>query len=165
MVYLIVCAAAVIADVFVKQWIVLNVPPGTVRPFIPGLISITHVNNFGAAFSILQNMRWLFVLATCLFIAAAVWAYITKKVTYPLGVWALTGIMAGAVGNCIDRLRFGYVVDMFNFDFINFAVFNVADVFICLGTFVFCVYLLFFYEKKEAIRPRADGDKDEKAER
>ncbi len=165
MIYLIVCAAAVIADVFVKQWIVQNLDPGAAMPFIPGLISLTHVRNFGAAFSILQNMRWLFVFATCLFIAAAVWAFVTKKVTYPLGLWSLTAIMAGAVGNCIDRLKFGYVVDMFNFEFFEFAVFNLADVFICVGTFMFCIYLLFLYEKKEVLRFRPDGDKDEKAER
>lgn len=152
MIYLLVCAAVVIADFFVKQWVVLNISPWTVRTFIPGLLSITYVKNYGAAFSMLQNMHWLFVLSTVLFVSAACWAYFTKKVTYPLGLWSLASIMAGAIGNCIDRLKYGYVVDMFNFDFINFAIFNIADIFICCGTVLFCIYLIFLYEKKETYR-------------
>ena len=164
MIYLIACAIAVTADQLLKHWVVLNIKPGTVRPLLPGLLSITNVQNFGAAFSILQNMRWLFVAANGIFIVLALWAYFKKKVTYTFGRWSLAAIMAGSIGNCIDRIKVGYVVDMFSFDFINFAIFNIADCLIVGGTILFCIYLFFFYEKKEPQKLPVKGDDDENAE-
>ncbi len=162
MIYLIACAAAVVLDQLLKRWIVLNVSPGSIRPFIPGLMSLTYVKNYGAAFSILQNMRWLFIVTAGIFIAAAVWAYLNKKVTSRFGLWAITSIVAGAVGNAVDRLMTVYVVDMFSFDFMNFAIFNLADCFITVGVVLFCVYLFFFYEKKESKKLPVKGKADEK---
>lgn len=159
MLYLIVCTAIVILDQWFKGWVAANIELGTWRVFLPGILRLTHARNHGAAFSILQNMRWLFVVITAAFVITAVWAYIKKKVTYPLGLWSLTALTAGAVGNLIDRLRYGYVVDMFETEFMNFAVFNVADCFITVGGIMFCLYLLFFYEKKElGVLPKKDED-------
>jgi Lipoprotein signal peptidase len=102
-------------------------------------------------------MRWVFIAATVLFIAMALWAYFTKKVTYPLGLLSLAFVLGGAIGNCIDRLRYGYVVDMLNFEFMDFAIFNIADSFICVGSLIFCIYLFFLYEKKEPIGLQVKG--------
>lgn len=163
MIYLIACAAAVTADQLLKRWIVLNVIPGSIRPFIPGLMSITYVKNYGAAFSILQNMRWLFIITAVIFVGVAVWAYLKKKVTSRFGLWAITCIVAGAVGNAVDRLMTVYVVDMFSFDFMNFAIFNLADCFITVGVALFCIYIFFLYEKKEFRKHPVKGKANEKA--
>ena len=73
-----------------------------------------------------------------------------KKVfTHPFGVASLSVVLAGAVGNLIDRAFFGYVTDMFNFLFMRFAVFNVADICVVCGGIAFCIYFLFFYDKLE----------------
>lgn len=157
MIYLIVCAAIVFVDQMFKNWIVLNIEPYTYRGLLPGVLSLTNVKNYGAAFSILQHMRWVFIAATVLFIAMALWAYFTKKVTYPLGLLSLAFVLGGAIGNCIDRLRYGYVVDMLNFEFMDFAIFNIADSFICVGSLIFCIYLFFLYEKKEPIGLQVKG--------
>lgn len=157
--YLISCAAIVLLDQWFKGWVVANIDPGTWKVFLPGVLRLAHVQNYGAAFSMLQNMRWLFVVITVAFVATVIWAYIKKRVTYPFGLWSLTALTAGAIGNFIDRLRFGYVVDMFETEFMNFAVFNIADCFIIVGGILFCVYLLFFYEKKESgIGPKKGKD-------
>jgi signal peptidase II len=74
----------------------------------------------------------------------------------PLGTWSLCVVTGGALGNFIDRAVNGYVVDMFEFDFIDFAIFNVADVFITVGGILFCLYLLFVHEKKE----QKEGERD-----
>jgi len=162
--YLIVCTAIVIADQWFKSWVVLNIEPGTWRAFLPGILRLTHTQNSGAAFSMLQNMRWLFVVITVAFVITVIWAYINKRVTYPFGLWSLTALTAGAVGNFIDRLRFGHVVDMFETEFMNFAVFNIADCFITVGGILFCIYLLFFYEKKELGNSPKKGKDDEKGQ-
>lgn len=165
MIYLIACAVAVIADQLLKRWIVLNVSLGSVKPFIPGLLSITYVKNYGAAFSILQNMRWLFIVTALIFVSAAIWAYLNKKITSRFGLWAIAAIVAGALGNAIDRLMTVYVVDMFSFDFMNFAIFNLADCFITIGVVLFCIYIFFMYEKKEGrkqpIKQPIKGEADE----
>ncbi len=164
MVFLIFIAAVVSADLWFKNWIIANIIPGTWKAFLPGVLRLTLVHNFGAAFSIMQNMRWLFVAATLVLIAAAVWAFLKKKVTYPLARWSLSAVVAGAIGNCIDRIRFGYVVDMFETEFMSFPVFNIADCFITVGGIIFCIYLFFFYEKKELGRLPDKGKNDEKTD-
>jgi len=162
--YLTVCAAIVLLDQWFKGWVVANIEPGTWKAFLPGILRLTHVQNHGAAFSMLQNMRWLFLVITVAFIVTVIWAYLKKMVTHPFGLWSLTALTAGAVGNFVDRLRFGYVVDMFETEFMNFAVFNIADCFITVGGILFCVYLLFFYDKKESATGRKKGKDDENHE-
>lgn len=164
MLYLIACIAIVVFDQWFKGWVVSNIAPGTWKVFLPGFLRLTHVRNYGAAFSILQNMRWLFVLITIVFVVTVFWAYLKKKVNYPLGLWSLTALTAGAVGNLIDRLRFGYVVDMFETEFMSFPVFNVADCFITVGGILLCIYLLFIYEKKEpaALSKRGKDHEEDK---
>ncbi len=164
MAFLIFIAAVVSADLWFKNWIIANIIPGTWKAFMPGILRLTLLHNRGAAFSMLQNMRWVFVTATVILVVAAVWAFLKKKVTYPLGLWSLAAVVAGAIGNCIDRIRFGYVIDMFETEFINFAVFNIADCFITVGGILFCVYLFFFYEKKEVGRLPDKGNSDEKTD-
>jgi len=134
-------ALVVLLDQFIKHWIVIALPLNGDMDLIPGLVGLTHVENPGAAFTILADQRWL--LAGIAFVAALVLIFILLR--YNEGFWGTLGLAAvlgGAVGNLIDRVMNGYVVDMFVPLFINFAVFNVADIFITLGGITFCIFFI-----------------------
>ena len=91
-------------------------------------------------------MHRIFIVEDDAAIAAAL---IKRVVAHPFGVITLSVVLAGAVGNLIDRALFGFVTDMFNIQFMHFAVFNVADICVVCGGIAFCVYFLFFYDKLE----------------
>lgn len=138
----IVIVALIALDQWVKFEIVKNIQLGGVKPFIPKILSLTYLRNTGAAFSILENQQWLFAVITLVVIGAAIW-YLSKHIKG--SVWllsALSLIIAGGIGNFIDRLRQGFVVDMFQLDFINFAIFNVADSYLTIGVLVLIVMML-----------------------
>lgn len=138
----IVIVVLIALDQWVKFEIVKNIQLGEVKPFIPKIVSLTYLRNTGAAFSILENQQWLFAVITLVVIGAAIW-YLSKHIKG--SVWllsALSLIIAGGIGNFIDRMRQGFVVDMFQLDFINFAIFNVADSYLTIGVFVLIVMML-----------------------
>ena len=138
----IVIVALIALDQWVKFEIVKNIQLGGVKPFIPKILSLTYLRNTGAAFSILENQQWLFVVITLVVIGAAIW-YLSKHIKG--SVWLLSAlclIIAGGIGNFIDRMRQGFVVDMFQLDFINFAIFNVADSYLTIGVMVLVVMML-----------------------
>ncbi len=147
-------ALIVAADQMVKWWSADNLKNIAVQPLIPGVVHMTYVENRGAAFGIFENMRVLFLVLTVLALAAMAIALFKRWPRHPLGTWALVLVIGGALGNFIDRAAQGFVVDMFEFDFIRFAVFNVADIFVTGGGVLFCVYLLFLHEKMN----RGKGD-------
>lgn len=129
----------IILDQYSKYWVVNNIPLASVRPFIPGIFSLTYLQNRGAAFSILQNQQWFFTVVTLIVIAVAIY-YTFKKIRGSW--WFLVGlllIISGGVGNFIDRLRLGYVVDMVDLDFMNFAIFNLADSCLVIGVLVLMI--------------------------
>lgn len=138
----IVIVALIALDQWVKFEIVKNIQLGGVKPFIPKILSLTYLRNTGAAFSILENQQWLFAVITLVVIGAAIW-YLSKHIKG--SIWLLSSlslIIAGGIGNFIDRMRQGYVVDMFQLDFINFAIFNVADSYLTIGVMVLVVMML-----------------------
>ena len=147
MLYAIVAVIALILDQAVKYWTTVNIVVDTGEAkLIPGLIHLANVHNTGAAFSFLEGARWLFVVLCILFVLVVIYALAKDLITHPVCRWAAVFVMAGAVGNCIDRIVCGYVVDMLEFEFLifkrPFPVFNVADIFITLGVIVFCIALL-----------------------
>lgn len=138
----IVIVALIALDQWVKFEIGKNIQLGEVKPFIPKILSLTYLRNTGAAFSILENQQWLFAVITLVVIGAAIW-YLSKHIKG--SAWLLSGlslIIAGGIGNFIDRMRQGFVVDMFQLDFINFAIFNVADSYLTIGVLVLIVMML-----------------------
>lgn len=138
----IVIVVLIALDQWVKFEIVKNIQLGEVKPFIPKILSLTYLRNTGAAFSILENQQWLFAVITLVVIGAAIW-YLSKHIKG--SVWLLSAlclIIAGGIGNFIDRMRQGFVVDMFQLDFINFAIFNVADSYLTIGVLVLIVMML-----------------------
>lgn len=158
MLYAIVAVIALILDQAVKYWttahIVLN---AETKELIPGFIHLANVHNTGAAFSFMEGARWFFVVLCVVFVAAVIVLLAKNVINTPAARWMAVIVMAGAVGNCIDRVLCGYVVDMFEFDFLifggSFPVFNVADIFITVGGIAFCLCILFEKEpgdKKDA---------------
>ena len=154
--YAIVAILILIADQGLKYWVTLNIPldNGHVT-LIPGVLELTNIHNNGAAFSILQHApHWIFILFTLVFAAIAVFCLRRNVVHGKVGRWSVVLVLAGAVGNCIDRILSGYVVDMFNFLFVRFAVFNLADIFIVVAGIALCLHVIFY---------RGDGSEGESA--
>ncbi len=138
-------ALIVAADQVTKYLTVANIPLFGHVDVFPGVVGLTYVQNTGAAWSSFQGMIWLFALIFVLFTAAIVWAFAKQKLPFTvLEKWCIAAIWAGGLGNMIDRLRLGYVVDMIKTEFMNFPVFNVADCFICCGCILLLVHLFFF---------------------
>jgi len=134
-------ALVVALDQLFKRWITITLAVGEHKDVIPGVVNLTHVENYGAAFSILSGKRWL--LAAVMFVAIIIIVAILLR--YTEGFWGTLGLAAvlgGAVGNLIDRVFVGHVVDMFEFKFIDFAIFNIADIFITLGGLTFLVFFI-----------------------
>ena len=138
-------AGIVAADQFTKFLVLQNIPLHGHVDFIPGLLSLTYVRNTGAAFSSFEGAQWLFALVFAVFTVAVVWEMIKKSMPFTrLERWLILCIYAGGLGNMIDRLRFGFVIDMIEVEFMDFAVFNVADSFITCGCILLLVHLIFF---------------------
>lgn len=134
-------------DQWVKHWITVNLPLGEGMDFLPGLVELRTVHNYGAAWSSFSGSRWLLVIVTCCIVLAVLAVLIRRIVRHPVGVAACLLIVSGGLGNIIDRVRLGYVVDMFNFLFMDYPVFNVADICVVCGCVLGVIYYLFLYEK------------------
>ena len=132
-------------DQWTKFLVVENIPLYGHMEFMPDFLSFTYVQNTGAAFSSFKGMQWLFLLVFVVFTVGVVWEFIKKKMPFTtFERWCIAAIYAGGLGNMIDRLRLGYVVDMVKTEFMNFPVFNVADCFITCGCILLLVHLFFF---------------------
>ena len=140
-------------DQWVKWWVMVNIPytgaMGEPLQFIPHILGLTHVHNTGGAWSMLNQHTWLLTAISTFVVLIILFVLMRRVVRHPFGVITLAMVLAGAVGNLIDRVRLGYVVDMFQTLFLNFPIFNVADICVVCGGIAFCVYLIFFYEKCE----------------
>ncbi|MBT0904345.1 lipoprotein signal peptidase [Streptococcus infantarius subsp. infantarius] len=131
----------ILLDQLSKQWIVNHIPLNAIRKCVPGIFSLTYLRNYGAAFSILQNQQWFFTVITLAVVGAACY-YFIKNING--NFWFLFGlllIISGGIGNFIDRLRLGYVIDMVHLDFMNFAIFNLADSYLTVGVMILFIAL------------------------
>ena len=126
---------------------------------MPGLVELRTVHNYGAAWSSFSGQRWLLAAVTCCIVAVVAVLLARRVVRHPLGVAACAMIVSGGIGNIVDRVRLGYVVDMFNLLFMEYPVFNVADIFVVCGTLLGAVYYLWFYEKYDK-KDKAHGESD-----
>lgn len=147
MLYLIIAAIIVLLDQGLKFWIVSSMEIGGQVALWPGVIHLTYVQNAGAAFSMLTGMRWILLGVTSV-CALGILVYLMKTRLGPAGKTSLAFVLGGAIGNIIDRAVQGYVVDMFEVEFMHYAVFNVADCFIVVGGILFCIFFLTFKEDR-----------------
>ena len=147
MLYFILSICLIVIDQLVKWWVRASIPLGTSIPLLPCLMDLTYTQNTGAAFSSFSGMTWLLTLVSLgasVAVAALLW-----KGYFP-GKWgklSLALILAGAVGNLIDRAFLGFVTDMFETTFMNFAVFNVADICVVVGGLLMAVYVLLLWDR------------------
>ena len=137
-------AGIVAADQITKVLVLTYIPLYEQIPVLPGVVGLTYVRNYGAAFSSFQGMQWLFVFIFLMFTFLVIWEYRKKSMPFTnFERWCIAAIYGGGLGNMIDRIRFGYVVDMIETEFITFPVFNVADCFITCGCIALIVHLIF----------------------
>ena len=149
--YAVIAVALVILDQVVKVLVRTYIPLGTSVGFLPGIMDLTYVQNTGAAFSLFREHTWLLALISAVASVVLVVLRIRRVFSSTAANVLLSVVLSGAVGNLIDRLFLGYVTDMFKTTFMNFAVFNVADICLVCGIIALCVYVVFFEsrEKKE----------------
>ena len=140
-------AAGLALDQWLKAYVTANIPLGQAQSLLPGVVELRTVHNYGAAWSSFSGSRWLLVGVTCVIVVFVTVLLIRRVVRHPLGVAACCMVISGGLGNIIDRVRLGYVVDMFNLLFMNYPVFNVADILVVCGAVLGCIYYLWFYER------------------
>ena len=161
--YTAVILALVGCDQLLKSWTVHHLALGESTAFLPGFMQLTRVHNYGAAWSSFSGKTAMLIAVTAALMIAVAYLLIRRIVRHPLGVAAAVLILGGGVGNIIDRIVHGYVVDMFDLLLFDYPVFNLADCFVVVGVILGAVYYLRFYEKYDARKKDdasdADGDK------
>lgn len=150
MIYYLLAALLIIIDQITKWNIVQNFELYQEKVIIPGFFSLFYIQNEGAAWGIFQGKMVFFYLVTLIVVGYLVYMFQQEKNKTKLVGISFALILSGAIGNFIDRLLNGYVVDMFRLDFINFPIFNVADVCLTVGVVLMLIHVLFF-EKEEKL--------------
>ena len=145
--YLLTILLCVAADQAVKYYVVTHLALYESAPLLPGLVELYYIRNTGGGFSILSGHTWLLTLLTAAVMVVVAVLLVRRTFPHPLAMWTLTAILGGGLGNLIDRVRLGYVVDMFNFQFMSYPVFNVADILVVCGTIGFAAYYLLLHDR------------------
>ncbi len=148
MIWLLISIFIIAADQLVKFAVSANMKIGQTVFSVFNLFDITYVQNKGAAFSMLSGKLSLLSFISVIFCAAVIVYWIRKKPTHPLLCTSLSLLFAGAFGNGIDRIFRGFVVDYISVAFINFPVFNIADIGITAGAVLLIIYVILF-DKEE----------------
>lgn len=161
--YIAALAAMIVGDQALKAWTVNHLSLGESTAFLPGFMQLTRVHNYGAAWSSLSGKTVLLIAVTAIMMIAVAVLLLRGVVRHPLGVAACLLILGGGIGNIIDRIRLGYVVDMFDLTIFEYPVFNLADCFVVVGAIAGAVYYLWLYDKFDARKKddaaKSDGDK------
>ncbi len=118
-------------------------------PIIKDVLHLTYLENTGAAFGSFKDHRWVFLIASSVALIAFLFFLFFKTPKHILGRISLALLLGGGVGNMIDRIMLGYVVDFVDFRLINFAIFNFADACVTVGTVLLFIYVIWFMEKTE----------------
>ena len=147
-------------DQALKGWTVSHLELGESTPFIPAIMQLTRVHNYGAAWSSLSGKTVRLIAVTAVMMIAVAVLLLRRVVRHPLGVAACLLILGGGIGNIIDRIRLGYVVDMFDLLLFSYPVFNLADCFVVVGAILGAVYYLWIYEKFDARKKSNDSPSD-----
>ena len=169
LIWIAIMVLAVFLDQITKYLTVLCLKPMGTLPIIEDVLHLTYVENTGAAFGMMKDMRWVFMIVSSVAIVALLIYLFKKKSTSKLENWAIALIVGGGVGNMIDRVILGYVIDMIDFRLINFAVFNVADTFVCIGAGLLMLHIILLgvneYKAEKAKKlALVEGDEEETPE-
>lgn len=160
-VYLTLFAAAIVAlDQWTKALAAAQLADAA-NVLIPGWLELRYTTNDGMALSMLSGARWLFVVVGVLFVALVIWAIAKKHITKKPELWCVAAITGGAIGNLIDRVATGQVIDMICVPW--FSTFNVADIFITVPAVVLILYILIFDREFLSDKPKKDASHDDPA--
>lgn len=141
-------AAIAALDQLTKWLTVRYIAPGEIIPVWDGVVHLTYLRNSGMAFSLYEGGRWFFLAVSAVFLVLAALGLVKNWFPHPLAKVSLVMVAGGAVGNLIDRLFYGSVVDMIEPELFQFAVFNVADIFLTVGAGMILVWAIFLDRKK-----------------
>lgn len=155
--YLLIVAALIGADQALKYWTVRHLALGESAAFVPGVMQLTRLHNTGAAWSSFSGRTVLLIGVTAVLLVLVALLLWRRVVRHGLGVAACLLILGGGLGNIIDRIARGYVVDMFEVLLFRYPVFNLADCFVVVGAILGGIYYLWFYEKYDK-RTKQDGN-------
>ena len=140
--YYLIIAVIIVLDQVVKNLVTVTMNLNESIPVIGNIFHITYIQNRGAAFSLMEGFRiFLILLPVVLILAAVIYIFKKRKTAHPILLTSLSFIAGGGLGNVVDRSLFGYVVDYL--DFRVFPIFNIADIFVCLGCGLLVVYIIF----------------------
>ena len=157
MLYILAIVLCVAADQAVKLYVTSHLALYETAPLLPGIVELFYIQNTGGGFSILTNHTQLLTVLTAALMAVIAFVLVKRTFPHPLALWTLTLILGGGLGNLADRVRLGYVVDMFNFQFMDYPVFNVADILVVCGTIGFAAYYLLLHDKITKKETSGDG--------
>lgn len=145
MVYIALAVAAVLVgiDQIIKFIVDSNMLEGDSIPLWDGVLHWTYLKNTGAAFGMLDQQRWLLIGLTSVVIVVCIYLLLTKRIKSTFLIWSLSLIIAGGLGNLIDRIFRQFVIDYIEVRVIHFAIFNFADCCVVIGTILVVCYLLF----------------------
>lgn len=149
MIFTLITLLLIICDQVSKIAVLKYLKPIGTSVVIKNIFSLTYVENRGAAFGILQNSRWVFICATIIILAVLIIYKIKSRPQGKIINTSLCLLISGAIGNLIDRIFRGFVVDMLEVTFIEYPVFNVADCFVVVGAILLGVYIMFIYKEPE----------------
>lgn len=158
MIYFLIGVAIFIADLLTKLLAKTHLQEIGTIPLIENVFHLTYVENRGAAFGMLEGQRAFFVLVALVFVVAVAFFVVKYRNKTPLINTGVSFMTAGALGNAFDRICQGFVVDFFDFTLIDFPVFNVADVFVCVGAGLLAIFFIFFDEGNS----KEKGESDER---
>ena len=139
-------------DQWTKYLAILNLKDNEPFPIIENIFELRYLENRGAAFGLLQDQRIFFYISMLVITVGVIYFYAKvpmNKRFLPIRLCSVF-ILAGGIGNCIDRIRFNYVVDFFYFKLIDFPIFNVADIYVTVSVFIL-LFLMFFYYKEDEL--------------
>ena len=158
--YALLLAACIAGDQLLKYWVVRHLEIGQSAAFLPGLVQLTRLHNTGAAWGSFSGSTALLTAVTAVLLVAVAWLVLKKIIRHPLGLCAAMLVLGGGIGNMIDRICRGYVVDMFDLEFMSYPIFNLADCFVVVGVILGAVYYLWFYDKYDGRKAKHDDGAD-----
>ena len=159
---LLIAAFAAAADQLIKLVVVEKIAMYQTIELVPNILSLTQIRNTGAAWSIMEGQTWFLIALPVLIVALALAYIFLNRKGKKLPLFSLALVMGGGIGNLIDRIKLGEVVDYIKLDFIGFPIFNFADMCVVVGAILFCVCLAVFDESKKVDRNKESENSDDK---